>query len=130
MTLDRNAAQEALAKLGAKIGLSALEAAHGIHEIVSENMAAAARIHLVEKGRDPRNYALVGFGGAGPAHAAGVARILGIREVIIPPASGVASCLGFLTAPLSFERVRSHPMPIAESTDDAAIDRILHQLEG
>src|SRR5205823_14470682 len=54
MTLDRDAALEALAKLGQKIGLSALEAAHGIHEIVTENMAAAARIHLVEKGKDPR----------------------------------------------------------------------------
>src|SRR5207244_3857716 len=130
MTLDRNAALEALAKLGEKIGLSALEAAHGIHEIVTENMAAAARIHLVEKGKDPRNYAIVGFGGAGPAHAAGVARILGIREVIIPPASGVASCLGFLTAPLSFERVRSHPMQITEGTAAAVIDRILQELEG
>src|SRR2546423_10189865 len=130
MTLDRKAAMTAVGKLGDEIGLSAVEAAYGIHKLVTESMAAAARIHLVEKGRDRRNYALVGFGGAGPAHAAGVARILGIREVIIPPASGVASCLGFLTAPLSFERVRSHPMPIAESTDDAAIDRILHQLEG
>ena len=68
-----------------------MEAAYGIHKVVTESMAAAARIHLVEKGKDPRAYAMVGFGGAGPAHAAGVARILGIREVIIPPASGAAS---------------------------------------
>ena len=129
MTLDRDAALAALARLGGKIGLSALEAAHGIHEIVTESMAAAARIHLVEKGKDPRNYAIVGFGGAGPAHAAGVARILGSREVIIPPASGVASCLGFLTAPLSFERVRSHPLPITQAADAAAIDAILRELE-
>ena len=97
----------AVGKLGDEIGLSAVEAAYGIHKVVTESMAAAARIHLVEKGKDPRAYAMVGFGGAGPAHAAGVARILGIREVIIPPASGAASCLGFLVAPLSFERVRS-----------------------
>src|ERR671931_214816 len=108
---------------------SARAAAHGIHQIVTENMAAAARIHLVEKGKDPRNYAIVGFGGAGPAHAADVARILGIREVIIPPASGVASCLGFLTAPLSFERVRSQPAAISAEADAAAIDRILRELE-
>ena len=53
---------------------------------------------------------MVGFGGAGPAHAAGVARILGVQEVLIPPASGAASALGFLAAPLSFEQVRSHPV--------------------
>ncbi|HEY3075122.1 MAG TPA: hydantoinase B/oxoprolinase family protein, partial [Burkholderiales bacterium] len=129
MTLEREAAHAALARLGEKLGLSALAAAHGIHEIVTENMAAAARIHLVEKGKDPRNYALVGFGGAGPAHAAGVARVLGVREVIIPPASGVASCLGFLAAPLSFERVRSQPMLIGDEADAAAIERILHELE-
>ena len=73
-------------------------------------MAAAARVHLVEKGKDPRDYAMVGFGGAGPAHAADVARVIGVSEVIIPPASGAASALGFLAAPLSFELVRSHPV--------------------
>src|ERR1043165_7624424 len=72
---------------------------------------------------------MVGFGGAGPAHAAGVARILGIREVIIPPASGAASCLGFLVAPLSFERVRSNPVRIGEGFDAATINRILNELE-
>ena len=112
MTLDRKAALTAVGKLGDELGLSAVEAAYGIHKVVTESMAAAARIHLVEKGKDPRAYAMVGFGGAGPAHAAGVARILGIREVIIPPASGAASCLGFLVAPLSFERVRSYPVRI------------------
>ena len=86
------------------------EAAWGIHKVVVESMAAAARVHLVEKGKDPRRYAMVGFGGAGPAHAADVARVLGVREVIIPPASGAASALGFLAAPLSFELVRSLPV--------------------
>jgi 5-oxoprolinase (ATP-hydrolysing) len=129
MTLDRKAAMTAVGKLGDEIGLSAIAAAHGIHKVVTESMAAAARIHLVEKGKDPRAYAMVGFGGAGPAHAAGVARILGIREVIVPPASGAASCLGFLVAPLSFERVRSNPIRITEGCDAAAINRILSELE-
>src|SRR5947208_423119 len=129
MTLDRKAAMTALGKLGDEIGLSAVETAYGIHKLVTESMAAAARIHLVEKGKDPRAYAMVGFGGAGPAHAAGVARILGIREVIIPPASGAASCLGFLVAPLSFERVRSYPVRIAAGYDAAAINGILSELE-
>jgi 5-oxoprolinase (ATP-hydrolysing) len=129
MTLDRKAAMTAVGKLGDQIGLSAIEAAHGIHKVVTESMAAAARIHLVEKGKDPRAYAMVGFGGAGPAHAAGVARTLGIREVIIPPASGAASCLGFLVAPLSFERVRSHPLRIAPGYDAAALNTLLGALE-
>ena len=66
MTLDRKAAMTAVGKLGEEIGLSAVEAAYGIHKVVTESMAAAARIHLVEKGKDPRAYAMVGFGGAGP----------------------------------------------------------------
>ena len=107
MALDVAAAEAALARVGERLGLSALETAAGIHRLVSENMAAAARIHIVEKGRDPRRYAMVGFGGAGPAHAAAVARILGVSEVLIPPASGAASALGFLAAPLSFEQARS-----------------------
>src|SRR6185437_4061645 len=122
MALDRDAAERALADVGGKIGLSAVETAWGIHRVVTESMAAAARIHIVEKGKDPRAYAMVGFGGAGPAHAAGVARILGIREVIVPPASGAASCLGFLVAPLSFERVRSCPVRIAPGYDAAALN--------
>lgn len=129
MALDRKAALKAVGKLGEEIGLSSVEAAHGIYKVVTESMAAAARIHLVEKGKDPRAYAMVGFGGAGPAHVAGVARILGIREVIIPPASGAASCFGFLVAPLSFERVRSYPVRIAQGYDAAAINGILRELE-
>jgi len=129
MTLDRKAAMTAVGKLGAELGMSAVEAAHGIHKVVTESMAAAARIHLVEKGKDPRAYAMVGFGGAGPAHAAGVARILGIREVIIPPASGAASCLGFLVAPLSFEHVRSHPVRMTAGFDAVAVNTALNELE-
>ena len=129
MALDRKAAMIAAGKLGAELGMSAIEAAHGIHKVVTESMAAAARIHLVEKGKAPRAYAMVGFGGAGPAHAAGVARILGIREVIIPPASGAASCLGFLVAPLSFERVRSHPVRMTAGFDAAAVNTALNALE-
>ncbi len=128
MALDRDAAKRALATLGARIGLSATEAAWGIHRVVTDSMAAAARIHIVEKGKDPRAYAMVGFGGAGPAHAAGVARILGVREVLIPPASGAASALGFLAAPLSFEQVRSHPLRLDEPNIAARIDAVLNDL--
>jgi 5-oxoprolinase (ATP-hydrolysing)/N-methylhydantoinase A len=129
MALDRAAAERALASVGGRIGLSPIETAWGVHRVVTESMAAAARIHIVEKGKDPRRYAMVGFGGAGPAHAAGVARILGVTEVLIPPASGAASALGFLAAPLSFEQVRSHPLrldaPRAAETIDALLDELV-----
>ena len=101
-----------MARLGAKLGLTAMEAAWGVHAVVCEAMAGAARVHLVEKGRDPRRYAMVAFGGAGPAHAVRVARILGIGQVLVPPASGAASALGFLAAPLAFETSRSLIAPL------------------
>ncbi|MBR0642991.1 methylhydantoinase [Roseomonas hellenica] len=129
MALDRDAAEAALGKLGAKLGLPAMETAAGIHAVVCEAMASAARVHLVEKGRDPRGYAMVAFGGAGPAHAADVARVLGIRDVLIPPASGAASALGFLAAPLAFEQSRSALMPLGSATDWAAANATLAGLE-
>src|SRR5262249_14953700 len=112
-----------------KLGLSAVETAYGIHRTVTESMAAAARIHIVEKGKDPRRYAMVGFGGAGPAHAAGVARILGVTEVLIPPASGPAPAPCVLAAALSFEEVRSHPLRLDVANAAATIDAVLNELE-
>ncbi len=130
MALDRDAAIRALESVGSRLGLSAIETAWGIHRVVTESMAAAARIHIVEKGRDPRRYAMVGFGGAGPAHAAGVARALGSAELLIPPASGAASALGFLAAPLSFEQVRSHPVRLDAAGAMDALQTVLADLEG
>jgi 5-oxoprolinase (ATP-hydrolysing) len=129
MALDHAAAERALEKLGAQISLGTIVTASGIHRVVTESMAAAARIHIVEKGADPRAYAMVAFGGAGPAHAAGVARILGVKEVIIPPASGAASALGFLAAPLSFEQVQSHPLRLDEVDAAERIDAVVTRLE-
>ncbi len=129
MALDKPAAEAALARLGGKLGLPAMEAAAGIHAVVCEAMAGAARVHLVEKGKDPRGYAMVAFGGAGPAHAADVARILGITQVLIPPASGAASALGFLAAPLAFEQSRSALTPLGAGTDWAAANAALAELE-
>jgi 5-oxoprolinase (ATP-hydrolysing)/N-methylhydantoinase A len=129
MALDLPAAEAALARLGQKLGLPAIEAAWGVHAVVCEAMASATRVHLVEKGRDPRRYAMVAFGGAGPAHAARVARILGITEVLVPPASGAASALGFLAAPLAFEQSRSLIAPLGEAADWPAIEAALAALE-
>ncbi len=129
MSLDRAAAEQALAKVAEPLGLPLTEAAAGIYRIVTESMAAAARVHLIEKSKDPRSHAMIGFGGGGPAHVAEVARILGVTEVIVPPASGAASALGFLTAPLTFEQVQSLPMILKEGFDAGAVNRLLAGLE-
>jgi 5-oxoprolinase (ATP-hydrolysing) len=129
MQLDVAAARIALKKIAEPLGMSIEAAAEGVHAVVTEAMAAAARVHLVEKGKDPRSYSIVGFGGAGPAHAAGVARALGVREVIVPPASGAASALGFLTAPLSFETARSSIIEFAAGFDAPRLNALLETLE-
>ena len=109
MPLEALAAEKTLEELGESLGLSSTEAAWGVYGVVCESMASAARVHIVEKGQDPRRFPLVAFGGAGPAHAARVARALGAPEVVVPPVSGVASALGFMVTPASFEFSRSHP---------------------
>jgi N-methylhydantoinase A len=103
--VDTEAARAALGRVAGRAGLSLLEVAWGIHDIVNENMAGAARVHVAERGRDPRDYALLSTGGAGPVHAAGVARKLGLSRVICPPSAGVASALGLLVAPARVDRV-------------------------
>ena len=129
MALDVAAARAAVGRVAGPLGLSVEEAAWGIHKVVVESMADAARVYLVERGKDPRRYAMVGFGGAGPAHAAEVARALGVAELVIPPASGAASALGFLSAPLSASRVRSMPVRLAPGFDGAAVETMLTGLE-
>ncbi len=129
MRLDADAARRALERVAGPLGLTVTEAALGIHRLVTEAMASATRVHLVERGRDPRQHALVGFGGAGPAHGVEVARLLGASTVLIPPASGAASALGFLTAPLTFEQVRSQPTVLSATSDFHEITLILEELE-
>lgn len=121
MALDAAAARRALTRVATPLQLSEIQAAWGIYSVVNENMAAAARIHIIEKGKDPRRYAMVAFGGAGPAHASRVARILGMRQVMIPLAAGVTSALGCLAAPLSFEFVRAFPGRLDELNWDDVV---------
>jgi 5-oxoprolinase (ATP-hydrolysing) len=128
MTLDRSAAARAVEDIAAPMKLSALDAAWGIIDLVAENMAGAARVHIVEKGSDPRRFAMVAMGGAGPLHAARVARKLGVSDVIVPPASGAASALGFLAAPIGYEISRSLPMAL-EGADFDAANAILAEME-
>jgi N-methylhydantoinase A len=101
-------------KLARPLDLTIEQAAWGVHEVVNENMANAARIHAVEKGLDPRRFSLVAFGGAGPVHAYQVARKLGLETIIIPPGAGVCSAFGFLLAPMSFDLSRSYVTRLAD----------------
>ena len=128
MTLDVDAATSAMSSLGSDMGMDTIEAAWGIYNVVTESMAAAARIHIIGRNKDPRNYAIVAFGGAGPAHACEVARILGATRVVIPLGAGVTSALGCLAAPLSFESVRSLP-GLLETTDWESVNGLYSEME-
>jgi N-methylhydantoinase A len=105
VAVDLAAARAAIARLAERLGLSLIEVAWGIHDVVNESMASAARVHIAERGRDPRGYALLATGGAGPVHAHALARKLGLARVICPPSAGVASALGLLVAPARVDRV-------------------------
>jgi N-methylhydantoinase A len=107
MRLDAEAARAALADLAGALGLDAVRAARGVFEVVNANMIAAAKMHVAERGRDPRRYALVAFGGMGPMHAHAVAAGLKIGTVICPASAGVLSAWGMLVAPMGFELARS-----------------------
>jgi len=130
MGLDLAAAAAAIAPLAAQLDLDPIAAAWGIHQVVNENMAGAARIHAVERGTNPRGRAIFGFGGAGPVHAYRVAEILRAPELIVPLGAGVTSALGFLVAPLAFDYVRSYPAPLTELDWDRAndlLDEMAHE---
>jgi len=106
MTLAQEAARDALARtIGDPLGLDAAAAAQGVFDVVNETMAAAARLHIAEKGCDPGRLTVIAFGGAGPIHAVALARKLGCRRVVLPPHAGVMSSFGLLTAPPAFERM-------------------------
>jgi N-methylhydantoinase A len=96
------------------LGFDTLDAASGIVEVVTGSMAAVARMHLSEQGKDPADFALLAFGGAGPAHAYGLAKALKTSRVIVPMRAGVMSACGLLAAVPTVDEVRSLPSPLAE----------------
>ena len=102
--------------------------AWGVHQLVNENMAAAARVHAAERGLEIRRYTMVATGGAGPVHACGVAQGLGISRVIIPPQAGVGSAFGLLTAPIAFDFTRSYVAKLGD-LDLGELNIILSNLE-
>jgi N-methylhydantoinase A len=128
MRIDTAASRAALQALAEEVKLSLIDVAWGIHDVVNENMASAARVHIAERGRDPRDYALLCTGGAGPVHAYEVARKLGLRQVICPPAAGVASALGLLVAPARVDRVATVGLRL-DRDPPAALERAFRRLE-
>ena len=128
MPLSADAAEQALRRVADPLGLSIVEAAWGIHQLVNENMAAAAKIHLIEKAYDPRRATLLAYGGGGPLHGAGLARILAAPEVLCPLAAGVTSALGLLIAPLSYELVQSYPLRW-DFVEPTQVESILRNLQ-
>jgi N-methylhydantoinase A len=128
LRLDRELAVEAVDRFAGQVGLPLLEAAEGIVTIANANMARAIRSRTIQKGHDPRDFALVAFGGAGPLHAAEVAESLSIPEVLVPPYPGITSAIGLLTSDLKYDQMRTVFM-VEGSIDSARIDRELAELE-
>ncbi|WP_428928949.1 hydantoinase/oxoprolinase family protein [Marinibacterium sp. SX1] len=107
MKLDVDGAREAVARVGAQLGLGAEEAAQGILDIANEVMLGALRVITVQRGYDPRDFGIVAFGGAGPLHANAMAELLGCYPVVVPTNPGVLSALGFLEAEFKNEFVQT-----------------------
>ncbi|MGD2014029.1 MAG: hydantoinase/oxoprolinase family protein [Desulfobacterales bacterium] len=121
MPLDIAASQKALEEKVAKpLGTTVVGAAFGIHDLINETMAAAAKTHIAEKGGNPNIVTISAFGGAGPVHAYGLAKKIGAPRILVPPLAGVGSALGFFTAPVAFDLTRSHRVTL----DDADFDEI------
>ena len=129
MRLDRGAAQRAVEEHVARpLGLDVTQAAWGIHRVVNENMAAAARIHGIERGKDLRSYPLFAFGGAGPVHCWQVATILKTPRILLPFGAGAMSAYGLLAAPLAFDFVRTGRQRL-DGADWVAINRLFAEME-
>ena len=128
MSLDEAAAFRAMEGLGQRLGLDAEAAARAVIAIANENMANSIRVLTIERGLDPRNFALVAFGGAGPLHASEVARILGIPEIIVPPSPGLTSALGTLLAAPRVDAQRTYVRK-GTAIDAAELNLMLGELE-
>jgi N-methylhydantoinase A len=127
MRLDRGLAAKAVQKIASALKLPLEDAALGIYDIVNENMVGALRLVSVEQGYDPRDYALIAFGGAGPLHANALARLLGSWPAIIPPGPGVLCALGDASTAVRDERSRTFVKKFGDTTA-AQIAAILSSL--
>jgi N-methylhydantoinase A len=128
MTIDAGLAQRAMEPLARSSKLDIAQLAWGIHSVVNENMAAAARVHIAERGHQADRFALLVTGGGGPLHGCEVARRLGIKRVVCPPGAGVASALGLLMAPARIDRVGTIAQRL-DSVDWNALEAAFARLE-
>jgi N-methylhydantoinase A len=127
MQLDLPANATALQTIATGLGLPASDTAAGIHELVNQNMAAAARMHAVEQGQDLRGVTILAFGGAGPIHACGVAELLDSPRVIFPVNASVLSAFGTLVSPVRIDLARSMVRSLSEISHDER-DQLLDAL--
>jgi N-methylhydantoinase A len=126
--IDAERAYRAIAdRVARPLGLSEIEAAQGVHVVANSNMGRALEAVSSERGRDPRRFTLMAFGGGGPIHAAGLAEMLGITRIIVPPSPGVFSAFGLLFADVEHHFVRTHFKAFSE-LDTREVNRILKGL--
>jgi N-methylhydantoinase A len=126
--LDEMAARSALRRnIGDRLGLRDFWPAAGVNEIVEENMANAARVHAIERGRDISGCTMIAFGGGAPLHACSLAEKVGIGAIIVPRGAGVGSAIGFLRAPVAYEITKSAVMSL-ENFDASRVNRLLQHM--
>lgn len=129
MGLDAGAARAVVGRIAERIGFAPERTARGILDIVTANMVRAIRAISVERGHDPREFVLMPFGGAGPLHASGCARALGMREIVVPHSPGILCAQGLLVADLAESWVRSQRLAASERNLPAA-QRMLDEMLG
>ncbi len=130
MKLDKEGARRGVEeKIAKPLDVSFIQAVWGIHDLINETMAAAAKTHIAEKGGNPKIVTIAAFGGAGPVHAYGLAKKLGAPRMLIPPNAGVGSAMGFFTAPRAFDLLRSHKVSLSDASFEE-VERIFRGLEG
>jgi len=129
MKLDKEAARQSIEeKIAKPLDVPFIQALWGIHDLINETMAGAAKTHIAEKGGNPKIVTICALGGAGPVHAYGLAKKLGAPGIIVPPFAGVGSALGFFTAPRAFDLVRSHKVSVADA-DFAQMEKLFREME-
>lgn len=129
MKLDKEGARRGVEeKIAKPLGVTFVQAIWGIHDLINETMAAAAKTHIAEKGGNPKIVTIVAFGGAGPVHTYGLAKKLEAPRIIVPPNAGVGSAMGFFTAPRAFDLVRSHKVALNQ-VDFSEIEKLFKEME-
>ena len=128
LTLDRQAAEEAVSQVASQVGLDTLRAAEGLIHITCENMAQAIKMVLIDRGRDPRDFVLISFGGAGPMHACFIARSLNIPQVVVPAYAGVASAFGATAMDIRHDLETFFYSPVA-GVDLVRLNQLYERLE-